>query len=113
MYALGWDWDRMCAEQARQAAISGIAGVEMVLTQGDKDDPEIELIEVDSRDYFYDINSQKLDFSDNMYEGTTRWVDLEEAQFRWPDKAEELAEHVPSSAPTPRRAAACSTVWAR
>jgi hypothetical protein len=101
LYALGWDWDRMCAETARQAAISGIAGVEMVLTQGDKGDPEIELIEVDSRDYFYDINSQKLDFSDNMYEGTTRWVDLEEAQFRWPDKAEELAEHVPSSAPTP------------
>jgi hypothetical protein len=59
MYALGWDWERMCAEVARQAAVSGIGGLEMVITQGDKDDPEIELIEVDGRDFFYDINSQK------------------------------------------------------
>jgi hypothetical protein len=101
MYAIGWDWDRMCAEVARQAAVVGIAGVELVLTQGDKGDPEIDMIEVDSRDYFYDINSQKLDFSDSTYEGTTRWVNLEDAQFQWPDKAEELADNLPSSAPTP------------
>jgi hypothetical protein len=101
MYALGWDWERMCAEVARQAAISGIGGLEMMITQGDKDDPEIELIEVDGRDFFYDINSQKLDFSDDNYEGTTRWVDLEDAQLQWPDKADELADNLPSSAPTP------------
>ena len=101
LYGLGWDWERLCAETARQAAIAGIAGIEMVLIQGDKQDPEIALIEVDSRDYFYDINSQKLDFGDNSYEGTTRWVDLEDAQFQWPDKADELAENLPTSAPTP------------
>ena len=98
MYALGWDWSRLCAEEARQSAIGGIAGLELTLTEGDKGDPEIELIEVDSRDYFYDINSQQLDFSDSNYEGTTRWVALEEAQFRWPEKADELAEHAVSGA---------------
>jgi hypothetical protein len=101
MYALGWEWESLCAENARQAAVGGIAGVELALTPGDKGDPDIELIEVDARDYFYDINSQRLDFADNTYEGTTRWVSLEEAQFRWPDKAEELAESMPSAAPTP------------
>jgi hypothetical protein len=101
LYGLGWKWGHLCAEEARQSAIGGIAGVEMVLTPGDKGDPDIELVAVDSRDYFYDTNSQQLDFSDNTYEGTTRWVSLEEAQFRWPDKAEELAESMPSAAPTP------------
>ena len=73
----------------------------MVLVQGDKGDPEIQLLPVDSRDYFYDVNSQTLDFSDTRYEGTTRWLDLEEAQATWPDTAEELAEKAPGATPTP------------
>jgi hypothetical protein len=101
LYALGWDWETVSAEAGRQAAIVGVAGVEMVLTQGDKGDPEVQLVAVDSRDYFYDPNSQQLDFSDTSFEGTTRWVDLEVAQEQWPDAAEELEEKVPTSAPVP------------
>ena len=101
LYALGWNWETMSAECGRQAAIAGIAGVEMVLVPGDKGDPEVQLIPVDSRDFFYDPNSQSLDFSDGRYEGTTRWVDLEEAQDQFPDKADELEEKVPTSAPVP------------
>ena len=102
LYALGWDWETVSAEEGRQAAIAGIGGVEMVLEQGDKGDPEIELVPVDSRATTSTTpNSQKLDFSDTRYEGTTNWVDLEEAQDTWPDSAEELAEKVPTSAPTP------------
>jgi hypothetical protein len=101
LYALGWDWEKISAEEGRQAAVAGIAGVEMVLMQGDKGDPEIDLVPVDSRDYFYDPASQKLDFSDTRFEGTTKWVDLEEAQETWPDAAEELAEKLPGSSPVP------------
>ena len=101
LYALGWDWERTSAEEGRQAAIAGIGGVEMTLVQGDKGDPDILLLPVDSRDYFYDTNSQKLDFSDGRYEGTTKWIDLEEAQNNWPEAADELEEKVPTSAPTP------------
>ena len=101
LYALGWNWETLSAECGRQAAIAGIAGVEMVLVPGDKGDPEVQLVPVDSRDFFYDPNSQSLDFSDSRYEGTTRWVDLEEAQDQFPDKADELEEKVPTSAPVP------------
>ena len=101
LYALGWDWERTSAEEGRQAAIAGIGGVEMTLVTGDKGDPDIQLLPIDSRDYFYDTNSQKLDFSDGRFEGTTRWIDLEEAQDTWPDVADELEEKVPTSAPTP------------
>ena len=99
LYALGWDWETLSAEVGRQCAITGIAGVELVLVQGDKGDPDIELEPIDSRDYFYDPNSQRLDFSDNLHEGTTKWVDLEVAQDTWPDSAEELAEKLPGSTP--------------
>ena len=101
LYALGWDWETLSAEQGRQAAVSGIGGVEMMLAPGDKGDPEVQLVAVDSRDFFYDPHSQKLDFSDDAFEGTTKWLDLEEAQAQWPEVADELEESAPNSAPVP------------
>jgi hypothetical protein len=91
LYALGWQWSDLSAMVVRRCAIRGISGVEMVLTQGDRQDPEIELDEVDQRDFFYDPRSVKHDFRDARYMGTSRWVDIDEAQHLWPDYAEELA----------------------
>lgn len=90
-YALGWDWVDKSTEIARRAAVRGIAGVEMVLVKGDQGDPEIELDEVDQRDFFYDPRSGKRDFSDARFLGTTRWVDEDEVEDSWPDHAEELS----------------------
>ena len=101
LYALGWDWERTSAEVGRQAAVAGIGGVEMVLVQGDKGDPEIELLPVDSRDYFYDVNSQSSISATRDLRARPSWIDLEEAQVTWPDAAEELEEKAPTSAPTP------------
>ena len=76
------------------AAVRGVSGLELVLTQGDRGDPEIELDEVDQRDFFYDPRSVKHDFTDARFLGTSRWVDLDDAQSTFPDSAEELAAFV-------------------
>lgn len=89
-YALGWDWQDKSAEVARRCSVRGIWGVELVLVAGDNGDPDTELDEVDQRDFFYDPRSGKRDFSDAKYQGTTRWIDTEEAEDSWPDKVEEL-----------------------
>jgi hypothetical protein len=93
-YAMGWDWSDRAAQAARRCAVRGIAGAELVTVQGDKGDPEISWDETDMRDFFYDPRSVKVDFSDARYLGTSRWVDLDEAQAAFPDAAEELADVV-------------------
>jgi hypothetical protein len=93
-YALGWDWLDKSSQSARKAAIRGISGVELVLTEGDQGDPEIELDEVDQRDFFYDPRSGKHDFSDARFMGTSRWVDVDEAQSMWPDYADHINDYV-------------------
>jgi hypothetical protein len=93
-YALGWDWNDKSSHCARRAAIRGISGLEMVLVQGDMGDPEIELDEVDQRDFFYDPRSGKLDFADARYLGTSRWVDVDEAVAQWPESAEDIENFV-------------------
>ena len=39
LYALGWEWDDQVTEVARKSLVSGISGVECVMTQGDQGDP--------------------------------------------------------------------------
>ena len=93
-YALGWDWNDQSAASARRCAVRGISGVELVVTPGDRGDPEIDLDPVDQRDFFYDPRSSKHDFTDVRYMGTSRWVDLDDAQATFPEHAEELAAYV-------------------
>lgn len=90
LYALGWDWQDKSAEVARKAAVRAISGVEMVLVKGDNGDPEVELDGVDQRDYFYDPRSNKRDFSDVRFEGTTRWIDTDQAVDTWPESEEAI-----------------------
>lgn len=93
-YAVGWDWQDRSSQVALRCAIRAISGVEMVLTQGRNGDPDIELDDVDQRDYFYDPKSSKRDFSDVRFEGTARWVDEEDVIDQWPDKAEEVEGYI-------------------
>jgi len=93
-YALGWDWEQKAANGARRCAIRGIAGVELVTIQGDKGDPEIGWDPVDMRDFFYDARSTRDDFDDARFMGTSRWVDLDEAQDAFPDSADDLADYI-------------------
>ncbi len=73
-----------------QCAIDGIAGVQMVLSQGDKGDPDVKLPWVIGDEYFYDPKSYRLDFSDVRYEGIAKWLDIDAAIELFPDKEELL-----------------------
>jgi hypothetical protein len=84
------EWKAKSPEVARDAAIDGLAGVEIDITQGDEGDAEVafELVEPDS--FFYDPRSYRPDFSDARYMGLGKWMDVEGAIELFPDKKEEI-----------------------
>jgi hypothetical protein len=79
--------DPYCGEMA---AIDGIAGVELNLTEGDVGDPDIEIIPFITDSFFYDPRSYKPDFSDARYMGVGKWYDVDEAISMWPEHEEAL-----------------------
>lgn len=84
------NWETMSSQAGRNAAIGGIGGVELVLSQGDRGDPDLDMEVVPADSFFYDPRSFRQDFSDALYLGVGKWVDLDVAQEQFPDKAEEL-----------------------
>lgn len=87
-------WDFQKPECLRQAAIEGIAGVELRLVGGDKGDPDIEVHQIFGDDYFYDPRSYKMDFEDARFQGIAKWLDLEAAIELFSDKEDELQDLV-------------------
>jgi hypothetical protein len=73
-----------------QAAMEGIAGVQLVLKKGDKGDPNVGVHWVIGDEYFYDPRSYQFNFKDNRYEGIAKWLDLDAAIEIFPDKADDL-----------------------
>jgi hypothetical protein len=73
-----------------QAGIDAIAGVQLVLQQGDKGDPDVGLHWVIGDEYFYDPRSYQYNFKDCRYEGIGKWLDLDAAVEMFPDKADDL-----------------------
>lgn len=86
------EWQDKASEAARQAAMIGIGGVEMLIEQGDHGDPEPALELVDGDTYFYDPRSFRQDFSDKRFDGVAKWMDLEAAQEMFPDKRDDLSD---------------------
>lgn len=84
------DWKGIDPWCLLQSCIDGIAGVQMVLVEGDQGDPDIALPWVIGDEYFYDPTSYRLDFSDALYHGISKWIDVDEAIQMFPDKEEEL-----------------------
>ena len=86
----GSDWEFLDAYCACQAAIEGIAGVELKLVDGDHQDPDLAMDFIFGDDFFYDPRSYKPDFSDARYMGIAKWLDVEAAVELFPDKENEL-----------------------
>lgn len=84
------EWKAKSPEVARDGAIDGIGGVEIEITQGDKGDSEVSFDIVEPDSFFYDPRSYRGDFSDAMYMGVGKWLDLETAIDMFPDSKEEL-----------------------
>ena len=77
-------------------AVDGIGGVEMLLTEGDQGDVEVEFALVDTDSFFYDPRSFKHDFSDTRFRGVAKWLDLEEVVALAPDKEDEIEDSMNS-----------------
>jgi len=71
------EWSAKSPFAALDGAIDGLAGIEIILEQGDTGDPEIGFDNVDPDSFFYDPRSFKSDFSDARYMGYGKWM-LEE-----------------------------------
>jgi hypothetical protein len=86
----GNEWyflDNYCVTQA---AIEGIAGVELKLIPGDHGDPDLGMDFIFGDDFFYDPRSFKPDFSDSRFMGIAKWLDVEAAVELFPDREEEI-----------------------
>lgn len=73
-----------------QAGIEAIAGVQIILQQGDKGDPDVGIHPVIGDEYFYDPRSYQFNFKDVRYEGIMKWMDVEAAAEMFPGKREEI-----------------------
>lgn len=71
-------------------AIDGIGGVEMMLTEGDKGDPDISFAMLQPDSIFYDPRSYLHDFSDARFMGQGKWLDADDAAALVPEKADEV-----------------------
>src|SRR5436853_6133238 len=70
-------WKTRKLHTVRRCAVEGIAGIEFKLVEGDKGDPDIEISEILTDDFFYDPTSIFEDFSDALYMGIAKWVSVD------------------------------------
>lgn len=84
------DWAAKSPICGMDGAVDGLAGVEIILEQGDKGDIEVGFETIDPGSFFYDPRSLKADFSDARYMGIGKWADLDAAIEMYPDKEELL-----------------------
>jgi hypothetical protein len=77
-------------ECCRDALIHGIGVDELVLTTGDKGDPDLRFEHRDPRTFFYDPRSQKNNFSDSRFHGIYKWADIDELEELAPGASENV-----------------------
>lgn len=83
------EFENIESEATLQSGIIGYAGLELGLRDAPEGDKEVELLELDSRTFFYDPRSFKSDFSDARYMGTYKWVTVDEIEEIAPGKGKE------------------------
>src|SRR5262245_47750028 len=83
--------ERLFPLGTENGAVDGIGGVEMMLAYGqDQKDIDVGFALVQPDSFFYDPRSYLHDFEDARFMGQAKWVDLEDAQMMFPERAEDL-----------------------
>jgi hypothetical protein len=90
------DWAAKSPICGLDGAVDGLAGIEIILEQGDKGDVEVGFETIDPGSFFYDPRSLKADFSDARFMGIGKWADLDAAIEMFPDHEEALRSSVDS-----------------
>lgn len=85
------EWNAKSPMAALDGAVDGLAGIEIILEQGDRGDREIGFDNVDPDSFFYDPRSFKPDFSDARYMGHGKWMLEEEVADFVPEGVEIVA----------------------
>lgn len=88
------NWSEKSPICGMNGAVDGLAGVEIILEQGDVGDVEVGFEVVDPSGFFYDPRSLKMDFSDARYMGVGKWADVETTIETFPDKEQEIRDSV-------------------
>lgn len=83
-------WKAISPECGRDAAIDGIGGIQIELEKGDRGDIEVGLALVEPDSFFYDPRSYKPDFSDALFMGEGKWLDVDTAVDMFPDHADAI-----------------------
>ena len=78
-------------ECVRDALIHGIGVDELVLTTGDKGDPDLRFEHRDPRTWFYDPRSQRNNFEDARFHGIYKWADIDELDELVPGASDKVA----------------------
>jgi hypothetical protein len=65
-------------ECCKDGLVHGLAVDELMLTKGDKGDPDLRFGYVDPKTFFYDPRSLRPDFSDTRFHGVYKWADIDE-----------------------------------
>jgi hypothetical protein len=84
------EWKAKSPECARDGAVDGIGGLEILIEEGDHGDPEVGFDVVEPDSFFYNARSYRADFSDSDYMGQGKWVEMDVAKDMFPDKADQL-----------------------
>jgi hypothetical protein len=84
------EWGTKSPICGMNGAVDGIAGVEMLLEQGDNGDIEVGFDVVDPSSFFYDPRSLQWDFSDARFMGIGKWADVDALVEQFPDKEDEI-----------------------
>jgi len=85
-------WESLSSKIASDVAKEGLGGLELGLIAAKQGDYDVTTARVPTDSYFYDPVSFEADFTDVLFNGTAKWVDMEIAKTFCPtDKWDEIA----------------------
>lgn len=84
------EWGTKSPICGMNGAVDGIAGIELLLEQGDRGDIEVGFDVVDPSSFFYDPRSLQWDFSDARFMGIGKWADVDALVEQFPDKESDI-----------------------
>jgi hypothetical protein len=81
-------------ECCRDALIHGIGVSELMMSKGDKADPDLRFGYTDPRTWFYDPRSTKTNFNDTRFHGVYKWADADELEDVFPEKNDLIRQSI-------------------